>query len=267
MGWTNQQTDSITVPPNAGPNDAPRIYIGGGDPFALIAGAIASIMMYWDIDEAFMLWITKTTPTEGYFQIANTDATGIVAEYITGTYDESNGYATLTLGFVDDIDIVATNVNINGSPITPGGGSTPHSYEYTVTNSGAISSETVLLTIPSTTYESGRAYRMEVRGRLQASTANTGTLRARLGTTTGGTLFATLGGVPVTATGANPAAGFNFEVYFKVDSGDPDVTSAIVITLASSTGTDTLLAGSNEPAYVVTYDVGDNSDFPFAIYL
>jgi hypothetical protein len=266
MGWTNQQTDSITVPPSAGPTTAPRIYIGPGDPFAFIAGAIASIMMYWDIDEAFMIWITKNTPTEGFFQIANTDASGIVAEYITGTYDESNGNATLTLGFVDDIDIVATTVSINGTPISTGG-TTPHSYEYTTSNSGAIGAETVLLTIPSATYSAGRAYRMEVRGRLQASVANTGTIRARLGTTTGGTLFATLGGVPVTVTGATSAAGFYFEVYFKVDESDPDVTSPMVITLSANTGTDTLLAGANEPSYVVTYDVGDWSDYPFGIFL
>ena len=266
MGWTNQQTDSITVPPSAGPNDAPRIYIGPNDPFALIAGAIASIMMYWDVDEAFMLWITKPTPTQGYFQIANTDATGIVAEYVTGTYDESNGNATLTLGFVDSIEFVATTVLINGTPISGGGGAPTSSVSVT-SNSGAISSETVIMTIPSTTYQSGRAYRLEVRGKLQASTANTGTLRVRFGTTTGGTLIATLGGVPVTATGTNPAAGFNFEVYLKVDSGDPDVTTAMAITLASSTGTDTLLAGSNEPAYAVTYDVGDWNDYPFGIFL
>lgn len=266
MGWTNDQTDSLTLPPGA--TGAPRIFLGGNDPFALAAGAVAAIMLYWLVDEAFMIWIKNTSPTQGFFQIANTDATGIVAEYVTGTYDESNGNATLTLGFVDTFEIVATTVLVNGSPIGGGGSNPPTSYDYRTTNSAAIgATETVILTIPSTLYTPGRAYELKVGGRVQGSVANAATFRARLGTTTGGVLFATFGAAPVNVATANGAAAVDFSRYVQVDAGDPPLTSAIVITMFCNTGTATAIAGANEPFYAELTDVGINTDFPFAIFL
>lgn len=259
MGWTNQQSNSLTLPPSGG---VPRIFLGADDPFATAAGALAAIMFYWDTDEAFMIDVRRVGTT-GYLRFTNTDATGITANYLEFAYDENTGSATLTIGFVDRMDVIAEEWTLNSVVQSDGYGY----YDYQNSNSAAIGAETVILTLGSETYIPGRAYRIEVRGRVQGSVANTATFRVRFGTTVAGFLFCTLGGVPVTTAGANTAAAVNLERYVQVDGGDPPITSAFVITMAANAGTATMLGAANEPFYVTIRDVGANTDFPEAIFL
>lgn len=259
MGWTNQQSKDLVIPPSGG---VPRIFLGSGDPFATAAGALAAIMFYWDPDEAFMIDVSESGTT-GKFRITNTDATGIVADFLQFTYDESTGDAHTILGFTDTLEIVATDWLLNGISQSQGYGY----YDYDTSSSAAISAESVILILSTETYFSGRAYRIEVRGRVQGSVANNAIFRLRYGSSTAGSLIATLGAVPITVAGATTAAAVNLDRYLQIDGADPDLTSAFCITMASNTGTVTALAGSNEPFYVTIRDVGANTDFPEAIYL
>lgn len=256
MGWTNQQTDSLTLPPGA--VGAPRIFLGSGDPLATAAGALAALMFYWETDEAFMLWVNGTPPS-GMIQLANTDATGIVAQYFTGTYNESTGFAEMILGGVDtdQVDIDTSDFTIDDVSQ----GRNNRTEAGINANSGAIGAETVVLTIPSATYKSGRAFEVKVGGRFQASVANTATFRLRFGTTTAGTLVATLGGVSAQTAGATTAPNISLSRYLIRDAGDPDLTTAMCVTMAASAGTATLLGAANEPSYVEINDVGFWSDF------
>ncbi len=259
MGWTNQQSNSLTLPPSGG---VPRIFLGADDPFATAAGALAAIMFYWDPDEAFMIDVRQVGST-GYLRFTNTDATGIVATYLEFAYNELTGFTTLTIGFVDQLDVVAETWNLNGVSQSLGYGY----YDYDTVSSAAISAETVIMILSSETYTPGRAYRVEVRGRVQGSVANNAIFRMRFGTTTGGFLFCTFGAVPISVAGATTAAAVNLERYVQVDGGDPPLTTAFCITMASNTGTVTALAAANEPFYVTIRDVGANTDFPEAIFL
>lgn len=256
MGWTNQQTDSLTLPPGA--VGAPRIFLGGDDPFATAAGALAEIMFYWQTDEAFMLWV-RGVGNDGFIQLANTDATGIVAVYWTGAYNEVTGVASLTLGDVttDTVDIDTSDFTIDN--VSQGRN---NRVETGITaNSGAIGAETVVLTLPSATYKSGRAFEVKVGGRFQASVANTATFRLRFGTTTAGSLVALLGGVSAQTAGATTAPNISLSRYLIRDDADPDLTTAMCVTMAASAGTATLLGAANEPSYAEITDVGDWADF------
>jgi hypothetical protein len=265
MGWTNDQTQSITVPPQGGPQ---RIVIGPDDPFAVAAGAVAAIMFYWQDDEAFMLDVLFDGANTGQLRLSNTDATGIVAQYWNAFYNEDTGAQNLTLGSGDDH---ATTIDID---LGTGGGdftvdaisqgrNRRHAVSITANSAAIGTTETVVLTLPASTFTllGGRAYALNVGGRTQGSVANSGLFRVRLGTTTGGALLLTYGAVPVQTAGATGAPNVTMTRYAIRDPGDGDYTGAVVLTLQSSTGTTTMLAGGNEPFYLEFLDVGTTDDF------
>lgn len=259
MGWTNDQSESLTLPPGGG---VPRIFLGQGDPFAEAAGADAAMMFYWSDDEAYMIDV-RALGTVGYLRFTNTDATGIVADFLQLQYDEATGTARMVAGFVDSIELVTTDFILNGVSQSQG-----YSYKNQLTTSSAlISAETVVLTIPSEDYIPGRAYAVRVQGRVQGSTANVPLWRLRFGTTVAGGLICTFGGTATGAAGSAGASNVTMERTVKVDGTDPIVTTALSLTLQANTGTAQALALANEPFGFSITDVGAAVDFPQAVFL
>lgn len=237
-----------------------KIVIGPDDPFAVAAGMLASIVFNWQTDEAFLLGVLFDGLHTGQLRLANADLTGVVAEYWNCYYNELTGYASFMMGGIDTNEIGITSSDFTIDTVSQGRGFTNDAQ--ITTNSAGISAETVVLTLPVTTFVGGRAYKIEVGGRVQASVANSAVFRVRFGTTTGGSLLYTYGAVGVPASGASGAANVSLSRYVLRDPGDGDLSTQMVVTLASTTGTDTLLAAANEPAYVLVTDVGAWDQFP-----
>lgn len=260
MGWTNQQTDSLTLPP--GSTGAPRIFLGSGDPFATAAGALAALMFYWNTDEAMMIDIRETGGDTGHMRFSNTDASGIVAVFLEFLYNEATGVGTVEIGAGSNVvDVTGADFQYDGTSL----GRNNRSVASSGVASGAVGAETVVLTVPSTTYISGRAYAVRIGGRISSSVANNAQMRLRQGTTTAGTLLIDFGAFPVTNTAF--FVGAHACRYIKVDSTDPDVTTSLVLTLQASAGTSTHAANVNDPRFVEVVDVGADSDFPNAVFL
>lgn len=257
VGWTNQQTESITVPPEGG---TVKIVIGPDDPFAVAAGMLASIVFNWQTDEAFLLGVLFDGLHTGQLRLVNADTSGVVADYWNCFYNEISGYASFMMGGVDTNEVGITSSDFTIDTVSQGRGLVQDAA--ITTSSAGISAETVVLTLPATVFKGGRAYEISVGGRVQASVANSAVFRLRFGTSTGGSLLLTYGAIGVPTSGATGAANVSCSRYVVRDPSDGDLTTQMVVTLASTTGTDTLLAAANEPAYVLVTDVGAWNTYP-----
>lgn len=116
-------------------------------------------------------------------------------------------------------------------------------------SAGALATETVVLTIPATTYYAGRAYRITVNGSVQTTLANqTPQFRIRK-TNTAGTVIDTWR-VPVISTNSH---GTSWTTYFYVTGSN--VFAAIVLTLTGSAGfTATLTGAAGAPSSMQIWD-------------
>jgi hypothetical protein len=136
-----------------------------------------------------------------------------------------------------------------------------------VTSTAAIgTTETVVLSV-SATYVSGKAYRIRVRGGLNADAVNREAIFAVRKTNAAGTMWADLG-----ITASNPVSGTHNENLvaecYIVNSTGADITATTCLTLHSVTGTVTMTGGAAGPRYMTIELVGDASDyssFGFAI--
>lgn len=257
MGWSNQQTEDLTIPPEGGPV---QIFIGSGSPFSIAAGALAAIIFQWQTDEAMMIDILRSADTHtGQLRLSNVDHTGLTAQYWNAYYNETTGYASFLMG-----DATTNEVGILSSDFTIDSVSQGRNKRVAAginVNSAAIAAETVVLTTASATYTAGRAYEVRIGGRVQASAANTSVFKLRFGTTTAGGLVATFGGVSAQAAGATAAPNVSLDRYVIRDAADGDLTTQFCVTLTATAGTSTLLGATNEPSYVELTDVGDFADF------
>jgi hypothetical protein len=130
------------------------------------------------------------------------------------------------------------------------------------TSSGSITTETVVITIPSTTYKAGRAYELKVSGNVTPSVSGTSPLLRFRKTNAGGQQFDTFR----VACNAASSHGAGYSCYFTV--GASDVTAAIVLTLtAGASGTVVMAAAATSPSSLNAYDVGEAGDFPWAAVL
>lgn len=122
------------------------------------------------------------------------------------------------------------------------------------------STETVLMTVPSTTYVNGRAYRMTIWGRLQMSVGTAWALLIIRKATVTGTIYsaAVREGVPTGGVDAYTS----MTTYFKNTSG-ADIVTAIVLTGQASSGTGTWNADSSSSmSFITVEDIGLASDWP-----
>lgn len=122
-------------------------------------------------------------------------------------------------------------------------------------SSAAIGAETVLITLPSATYQNGRAYRFSFGGWATASVANIATFRIREGTTVAGTLQAS----PLDFVGvAGQAVPMESEIILRCTG---TVTEQWVLTVAASAGTITQNGSATRPRWFRAEDVGENGDY------
>ncbi len=129
----------------------------------------------------------------------------------------------------------------------------------TTSSSSAITTEAVVLTLPSYTYKAGRAYELKVTGNVAPSVSGTSPLFRFKKTNTSGQQF-DIFRVGCTAASSH---GARYSCYFTV--GASDVTAALVLTLTTgASGTATLSAAATSPASLTAWDVGTAGDFPFA---
>jgi hypothetical protein len=120
----------------------------------------------------------------------------------------------------------------------------------------------VLMTLPSVTFQDGRAYRVTVWGHQTNATASTYCVYSLVkGTTTGGTVYVTgirVPGLPV--TGADAAVSLVF--HLSNTTGAP-VTTQMVLTGSSASGTGTWSAdAAGLMSYVTVEDIGLAADWP-----
>lgn len=117
-------------------------------------------------------------------------------------------------------------------------------------------SETVTDTTGTMLFAAGHAFKAYIGWWHTASVANTGILRVRRGTTTGGNLLG------VNRFNAQTGGALrNHDVIFFRNGTGTAVSDTLVLTLIASTGTITLSASTDTPRYLVVEDAGPASKY------
>lgn len=127
---------------------------------------------------------------------------------------------------------------------------------------GITATETVLMTLPSATYQAGRAYRVTLWGLAQSTTAGTYFLyRVRKGSaTTSGTIYKDQLRVPLLSL-ANTNSAVNL-TFLLVNASGADITTALTWTGSCAAGTGIFSAAAGNVATATVEDVGSASDWP-----
>lgn len=136
----------------------------------------------------------------------------------------------------------------------------PHAQISETASSAAVgTSETTVLTVPSSTYGAGRCYEIQVRGAYNMSTGSAYPSFLLRKTSSAGAVITDFG-PRLPAPGAS-GLGFrvNLSEYFAV--GGSDVTAALVVTLAASSGTVTMVGNAQHPRRVLIFDRGPASAY------
>ncbi len=131
-----------------------------------------------------------------------------------------------------------------------------------VTATGALAAETVVLTLPSTTFKAGRAYRLTWYWVSAQTTAGLVNVKARVGTTTAGANRASWA-LPHPTTGTTTDQGW---ANVKNATGS-DVTTQMVLTAQPGAGT-VLVGGTTTTVQVFeVWDIGLAADYANAIQI
>lgn len=127
--------------------------------------------------------------------------------------------------------------------------------EITANISGLGVTETTVMTLPSMTFQNGRAYRVHLWGLQQSTTADTYFLHQfRSGTGTGGTLWKQQMRVPtVNVASVNSAVDLTF---LLVNNTGADITTTSTWTTSCASGTGILAASAGNHATATIEDVG-----------
>ncbi len=134
-----------------------------------------------------------------------------------------------------------------------------------VTNSSAVGTGgATMLTIPSTSFPNGRAYRVRFAGLMSGSVANQGLFQVFRNSTSGTVLFDARTPT-LTPTGAT-ALTFEATGYFVNISG-ATITDTIVLGLTATTGTVTVAGGAAFPFWLEVEDWADPTLYPNSIQL
>jgi hypothetical protein len=124
----------------------------------------------------------------------------------------------------------------------------------------AVSAETVVITLPSMTFVSGRCYRVDWTGRINPSAANTASIRVRQ-TNLAGTSLGFWQEVFTSAVGRS----LNGFFYVK-RTASTDLVDVLVLTLAASGGaTNTLTASADTVRLMEVQDCGAAENYVNAI--
>lgn len=139
-----------------------------------------------------------------------------------------------------------------------------HNKVSSLVNSAAIGAEAITLTLPSTTYYAGRAYRVEYRGLTYGSVANNVLYQMRKTNLAGAIFMQARFGCQA---GAGNAVIHRDTFHMGRAAGGSNFTDALVLTMTASAGTATQAGGANFPRWITVYDAGAIADFPDAVLL
>jgi len=130
----------------------------------------------------------------------------------------------------------------------------------TADSSAIGSTETVVLTVPSTTYKANTAYRIEFAGTVSVSVAdNSPNIKFRKTNNAGQQFCSTF----TTCHTITVGYGARTEAYFQV--GAADVTAVIVMTLTGSGSYNAkMVASSTSPGTLNVFKVGPAANYTFA---
>lgn len=283
----------LVIPAGAQPG-SPRIVMGPNIPPEMVTWANANSVVFYahtryEADathytfEAMGLFAGQIAKFEGSYDPTNT--VYITSRTLLTAPPGGNPSVTTRIGssalntFQYEYDFQQTSVFFNPdaslalgftSPFTIDGVSQGRGlvgYADSTGSSGAIGAETVVLSIASVTWVSGRAYEVINHTNTTGSVANNWALyQARRGTTTAGTILDQRG-YPMA-----PTAGFTVDSSgrFKVrNNSGADITAGICITLTGNlvAGTCTDVGATTQVRSLEVRDLGASADYPNAIQI
>lgn len=125
---------------------------------------------------------------------------------------------------------------------------------------GVSSTETLLVTAPSFTYEANTAYQVQLGGLVRVSVANNSPMFQLRKTNVSGTTLMTQARWAV--AGASATHGFNFIWHFQV--GGSDVTAALAATVTGAGTYTTDVMGATQPTWINVYKVENATNLSWA---
>lgn len=273
-GWT-ADPDDLTIPPGGAPPNQ-FIYIGDDDPLFEVDGANGGLAFHFGDGYGFVLGIDQFDADSGALYI---DACNAITEQfaimLEAFYDADTNDLILGLGelavdvFIkgDYLEIQSDRANFDhGTDVQYDGTSLGRGIVASVSvqsGSAFVSAETVVLTVPSATYEANRAYRVYTHGGVgQSSAGGIGDLRLKKTNTGGQTLAEFYRFYCPTIGAVYPATGV---AHFK--TGNSEVTASLVLTLQCPVGTVQHFGTAGSARDVIIEDIGDESSLAGGVEL
>lgn len=274
-GWTADPND-LTIPPDGAPPNQ-FIYIGDNDPLFDVDGADGGIAFHFGEAYGFVLGVDQVTPEAGFVYLDAVNAlTAQFAILVEAFYDASTNFSQLSLGDpgadvrinADRIEMTAQDkVNIaSGSNLCYADRSLGRGIVQSVSSqsgSAFVTAETVVLTLPSVTYEANRAFQVTTHGGVaQSVNGGFGDLRLKK-TNTGGQTLTEFYRYPCPVLGTVYAA----PGVAHFITGNNAVTAALVLTLQCGAGTVQHFGTAGSARDVVIEDIGEDILIPGAVTL
>lgn len=158
--------------------------------------------------------------------------------------------------FQTDVGLWYTSDGTTWRPDRPTVGLSTSTSQHT----GFGTTEVVSLTVTSMVFKSGWAYRASIRGSLYGTAGAQVLFRLRKSTASG-TPYGEYGRVTCAGASAGDGAMANGSIYLLRTAGS-DLTTNVVLTVATDTGTASIFADSDSPRYLLIEPVGPVGDYP-----
>lgn len=180
-----------------------------------------------------------------------------------GSVRVTNG--TLTGGIILDCqDLPRPDVNILGGTYRMNFVAQAHGFvaeASSTADTAAIGAEAVVLTLPSITWVSGRAYEIISHGRAHKGSIGHGIFRLRR-TNLAGAVLSTIGAIGCPEI--NVDYQYNHRIVVARTAGT-DLSQVVVLTLAAGAGTIINDGSGDHPRYIEVRDIGEAADHAHAI--
>lgn len=295
MPWDNHPLSSLSLPQTAGPND-PHMYIGIPLPppidTYLFAGSqlfVAGIVWFRDANN-FTFLCLATFP--GSIDLVLGHVIGGVVQEVSAGQPKGQRWEMLNSGDIthsirqsntDPQDVLFIGESSTDFMFALAGGELNLSLDQKISaapgglgayvslgrgvrdvtsqtgSSAAIGAEAIIETISSFVYRDGRAYEVNLGGRLSTSAANTAILQLRR-TNLAGAILSTFGGFTFAA--ATVGWPLTQRTVLRRTAGSGDLTETLVCTLQASAGTATHLGAGGRPRFLEIRDIGAAADHP-----
>lgn len=268
MGWSNQQTDELVIPPGAGPGEYRTIY-GGTPPAELEADGLLSVSRRIYTNDLDTYWYEGIKPNGSQRLIVRGWViNGVVNETQADVY--STGLGTTQLQFDTGVWIGSQSNEgrlVLANPEVTVWYSVDPNFQVgalgigdrdlisSTAGSGAIGAEAVVLTGRTIDWVQNRVYRVTVAAHVIGSlAANLVFFRIRK-TNLAGTVLADNMNFDITNTHGRWC---QFEVHIAGPDGfSPNYSGNIVLTAQASAGTISITGANTTRRYMAVTDVGD----------